>query len=395
MQGDCQQTLHLHMPPATTFCPAGTTSRGKESATQFATHRLAPTVLCLSVLLAVGSAQQKQGEKHRAAAAAAKSAPPLLWRAPQDVAALNLTWGAGGAAHAPRGTVFAFVREDMNGSNPKYIVTDADGTKFTAKLGTEARPETVASRLTWATGYFTRDDYYLPEITVTGLPAHLHRGRNLIQPGGRIYNVRLERLPPGDQHVGDWHWDRNPFLGNQPFNGLRTLMDVIDNWDLKDENTAIYLGTDPATGAQTDFYLVSDLGSTFGMTHQYWIAADSEGNARTFARARFITHETADTVDFATPGLPTPLFILLMEPTEIPERFHMRWIRDRVPRADAAWMGRQLAQLSPQQLRDAFTAAGYGPADVDLFVATLQRRVQTLVALGTTTAAAVSPPPGR
>ncbi len=58
------------------------------------------------------------------------------------------------------------------------------------KLGIEARPETVASRLVWAVGYFTNEDYVLPELKVGMMPAHLHRGGKLIGPDGSMRNVR-------------------------------------------------------------------------------------------------------------------------------------------------------------------------------------------------------------
>ena len=35
--------------------------------------------------------------------------------------------------------------------------------KWRVKLGVEARPETVASRLVWAVGYYANEDYFLPE----------------------------------------------------------------------------------------------------------------------------------------------------------------------------------------------------------------------------------------
>ena len=68
--------------------------------------------------------------------------------------------------------------EDPDDTNPKYAVRDEDGVKWKIKLGAEARPETVASRLVWAVGYHADEDYFLPEDGVTGLPGRLHRGQS-------------------------------------------------------------------------------------------------------------------------------------------------------------------------------------------------------------------------
>ena len=59
----------------------------------------------------------------------------------------------------PHGT-FTFLKEDRKGSNPKFDVQDENGVKWKVKLGSEARPETVASRLVWAVGYFANEDYF-------------------------------------------------------------------------------------------------------------------------------------------------------------------------------------------------------------------------------------------
>src|SRR5579862_2872690 len=85
-----------------------------------------------------------------------------LWREPKDISSENLFDGPGGKEHAPRGP-FTFVKEDLEGTNPKYDVKDENNVKWKIKLGAEARPETVASRFVWAIGYHADEDYFLPE----------------------------------------------------------------------------------------------------------------------------------------------------------------------------------------------------------------------------------------
>ena len=164
--------------------------------------------------------------------------PPVLWRDPVDIATRNLFYGPGGKAHEPQGT-FTFDKEDMQGSNPKFDVVDQDGVRWRVKLGDEARPETVASRLIWAVGYFANEDYFVPVLHVQNMP-RLHRGSNLVSPDGTVHNVRLKRHLKDQKKIGEWSWKTNPFVGTRELNGLRVLMAVINNWDLKDTNNSIY-----------------------------------------------------------------------------------------------------------------------------------------------------------
>src|SRR5215467_2691803 len=99
----------------------------------------------------------------------------ILWREPADISSRNLLYGSGGRAHQPAGA-FTFVEEDRQGSNPKFDVRDENGVKWKVKLGPEASPEVVATRLVWAVGYYANEDYFLPELHVENMP-HLKRGQ--------------------------------------------------------------------------------------------------------------------------------------------------------------------------------------------------------------------------
>jgi hypothetical protein len=50
----------------------------------------------------------------------------------------------------------------------------------------------------------------------------------------------------------------------------------------------------------------------------------------------------------------------------------------KVPLSDASWIGSQLAQLSDNQLRDSFRAAGYDRATTEKYVRTLRSRINEL-----------------
>src|SRR5260221_9739035 len=113
-----------------------------------------------------------------------------LWRQPADLPTRDLYYGLGGKAHAPTGD-FKFLEEDKHGGSPKFDVEDRLGNKWRVKLGEESKPETVATRLLWAVGFFTDEDYYLPLIHVDGLP-RLHRGQKYVTSDGSVRGARLE-----------------------------------------------------------------------------------------------------------------------------------------------------------------------------------------------------------
>lgn len=329
------------------------------------------------------SAATKPKKTGKSSFPAAKSAGELLevlWTEPGDIAQRDLFYGIGGTKGAPVGKRFKFLKEDRKGSNPKFEVQDSSGTTWKVKMGVETRPETVATRLVWAVGYRTQEDYFMPEIQVTSLPARLHRGRELIEPGGVVPNVRLERDPDDVVKLGNWRWKDGPFAGTRELNGLRVLMALINNWDLKDVNNGVFTpkNRNPRDIPQR-IYMVTDLGASFGTNGIGRGHEKSRGNLTSYQNSRFITKTQSDEVDFATPGKPTPW--ALVSPPHYIYRMKLRWLGRDIPREDAKWMGRLLSRLSKKQLRDAFRAAGYEPPAAEAFTQVVETRVAALNAL--------------
>ncbi|HTC86690.1 MAG TPA: hypothetical protein VK686_00260 [Bryobacteraceae bacterium] len=296
-----------------------------------------------------------------------------LWREPQDIRSENLFYGPGGKEHEPKGP-FTFMKEDLDGTNPKYDVRDEEGIKWKIKLGAEARPETVASRFVWAVGFHADEDYFLPEVRVTGLPERVHRGQKLIEAGGVMRNVRLKR-EQGEKKVDTWSWRTNPFVGTRELDGLRVMMAVINNWDLKDENNAI---RDEKRKDDSDkrVYEVSDLGASFGTTGRGLSHTKSKGNLRAYTRSKFIKKERPEFVDFNVPS--RPAMVILFNPHEFFSRMGLRWIGRDIPRQNARWIGDLLGQLSQDQIRDAFRSAGYEGPELDGFTTDFEQRIAEL-----------------
>ena len=304
---------------------------------------------------------------------AASVSTATLWKDPGNIKSLDLFYGPGGKKHEPHGP-FEFVKEDLKGTSPKFDVTDGDGTKWRAKVGVEARPETVASRLLWAMGYGANENYFFADLKVEKLPPQLKRGQNFVSAPDEVRAVRLQRHPGGEKKAEVWHWRANPFFGTREFNGLRVMMALINNWDLKDENNAIY--DDPSSPGK-QIYEVTDVGATFGRAGKSYTDKMSKDNVRAYTHSKFISKITPEYVSFNLPARP-PLLYAVFEPTFFWPEMHLRWIGKKVPRADVRWIAARLAQLSPKQIRDAFRAAGYKPDEIEALAAVLERRISEL-----------------
>jgi hypothetical protein len=298
----------------------------------------------------------------------------VLWRDPVDLGSRDLFYGPGGEKDQPHGP-FTFVEEDLHGTNPKYIVRDRDKVKWTVKLGLEARPETVASRLVWAAGYFTNEDYFLAELRVDQMPAHLKRGRSLVAADGSMHAARLKRHIEDQKKIENWTWRHDPLTGTRGFNGLRVLMALINNWDLKDDNNEIYGGKN----TPEQIYMVSDLGASFGGTGLSFPFRHSKGYLHAYAHSKFITKVTPEFVDFRVPSRPALIYIFRLP--DFVKRVKMDALGDHIPRADAQWIGHVLSGLSSAQIRDAFRAGGFTPEQVEGFSKVVEGRIKELNSL--------------
>ena len=327
-------------------------------------------VLILFVLTipirAIAQKQGKQKEKRNAS-----QLPAVIWRNPGDISTLNLMYGAGGSEHAPdpNGT-YTFDKEIMHGTSPKFDVKDAQGVKWRVKLGQEVQAETAATRLLWAAGYFVDEDYYLPQIKVEGLPK-LHRGREFVTDDGIVRRVRLERKEKEIKKIGNWDWFKNPFVGTKELNGLRVMMSLLNNWDLKDINNSIY-----AVGGERR-YLVSDVGATFGKTGNS--LGRSKSDLKEYEDSKFIEKDTPAEVDFTLHSRPFVLTAINVPNYE--KRTKMENVTKHIPPADAKWLGQLLGQLSKEQIRACFRAAGYSPEEIEGYSQEVEKRIAALNAL--------------
>ena len=300
-------------------------------------HRLA-LVNILLVAFAVPALAQTEKEK--------KPLPvgtPVLWRDPGAIESRNLLLGAGGDAMKPDLRKVTFVEVKTGGWSTKYRVRDAAGNEWVAKIGKEAQPDTAANRLLWAVGYETEIAYLIPSLTIEGK--------------GHFENVRMEARPKNIARTTDWKWEDNPFIGTPQLQGLKILMVLINNWDIKDSNNEILSAKKELTGEPELRYIISDLGGTFGKTGG--IISRSRNKPSDFVKADFIKTVKGDVIDFSYSGKNKSLF-------------------DNIMTSDAKWIGGLLARLSDEQIKDAFRAANYRPEEVEQLSHAVRDRIAAL-----------------
>ena len=299
------------------------------------------------------------------------SQPAVVWHDPGDVSTLDLIYGLGGKEHAPDADgKFTFVKEDMNGTSPKFYVEDDKGVAWKVKLGEEPQAETAATRLLWAAGYYVDEDYYLAEFKVQGL-VKLHRGEKMISDDGTVHHARLERRIKNVKKLGNWDWFHNGCGPEQELNGLRVMMAFINNWDLKADNNEV----EQVKGEQR--CMVTDVGASFGKTGNSFVRSKSV--EKDYANSDFIAKVTPEYVDFVMHSRPS-----IVAAINIPNertRGRMEEITKHIPLADAKWLGQRLALLSVDQIQDCFRASGYTPEEVDGYTKTVQDRIAALNAL--------------
>jgi hypothetical protein len=337
------------------------------------------TVMLLSMAPMVSSLQQLPSSQNLHSDYAAHVEPVrkgeirALWHDPIDIPSLNLAWGQGGKRHAPRqDAVYKFVKEDLEGSTTKFYIEDDDGVEWLAKVGDEARGETAATRFVWAMGFFTDEDYFLAELHVSGMPK-LHRKSKTISRDGTICCARLKRHEKGEKKIGNWQWSDNPFLNTRELNGLRVLMALLNNWDLKTSNNKLYEEKDGDLR-----YVVSDLGASFGRTGA--ITTRSKGKLKDYKKDPFIQRQSNDTIDF----------VMRTKPSPITKPFRRRYyegkaqiaeVTKNVPVVDAKWIGSQLSKLRTEQIRAALHASGFQPKEVEGYTDVIQKRIAELNSL--------------
>jgi len=299
-----------------------------------------------------------------------------LWQSPNTanaqglyrgtIATRDLFYGPWGPERAPDPhATYTFIERKQHGTNPGITVRDPQGREWHVKQpphteqGAEGPIEVVLSRVLSAVGYHQPPVYFLPSVTVKD-EAGTH-----VEPGGR-FRLTEQSI----KSVDTWSWQRNPFVGMRPYQGLLVILMMFDSSDIKNENNALYDVKDPGDGPK-HWYVVRDLGTALGETGRL---APLRGDPDIFEREPFILNVKDGFVRFNYHGWHQELF-------------------QQIDSLDVAFAADLLQQLSDRQWRDAFRAGGYPPPVATRFIARLQQKIDE--ARRTTGARTVTTSPSR
>jgi len=274
---------------------------------------------------------------------------PVLWRAPSDIAKRDLYWGQGGKAMQPDLRTVTLIKKETGGYSTKYRVRDASGREWVAKLGKEAKAETAASRLMWAVGYFPDVNYLVPRVHVEGLNKDLE-------------NVRFGLRPKDVKRIDGWQWKQNPFVGSREFQGMKVMMALLNNWDIKDSNNKIAVARNNKATDKELRYFVADLGGSFGkVSHipRFLQFKPDRNNPKAYSQTRLVNKVKDDRVDFHYRPKRNELF-------------------KNITADQAQWINGWLSRLSDRQIEDAFRAANYSPDEVRIMSRGVRGRIREL-----------------
>jgi len=305
--------------------------------------RLTSVVLGLVIALSGSVLLAQKSEKKAKVQESLPNAPAVLWREPTDIGSRDLFLGPGGEAMKPDLSHVTFIGVQATGHTKKWRVRDGSGNEWVVKFGNEAQPETAASRLVWAAGYYTDIDYFVPEVKIEGK--------------GTAKDVRFEARPKTiKRYDTEWDWDDNPFKGTNELQGLKVLMVLLNNWDLKNANHRILLMKDENELR----YIVSDLGVAFGKTGNS--ITHNRNRPEEFVKTKFVKNVDGNSILFDFHAT------------------HDQMLRN-VSVGQAKWIGNILSQLSDQQIGDAFRAANYSPEEIEMLTKSVRARINELVSL--------------
>jgi hypothetical protein len=278
-------------------------------------------------------------------------APPTgasveFWREP--VGRTDLFFGVGGRTSAPDpDATYTLVKRDEGGFSVTMDLRDAEGRKWSAKIGPEATTEVIASRIVWAMGYPQPPSYHVFKLPV--------------KKDGQVTDEGPARLRPDLEWLenrGTWKWAQNPFVGTEPYRGLIVLMMILNSTDLKDDNNTLYFA-ERRGSRPTFWYTVKDLGATFGETGRF---SPKRGDIESFEKEPFLKKVSGPFVEFAFKGRHKELL-------------------DNIGPADIRWTCRRLQRITDAQLRDAFRAGGFSPETATRFVRRIRQKVREGLAL--------------
>lgn len=270
----------------------------------------------------------------------AKAPLAQLWVRPSDIAQRDLFLGPGGPKDVPaKDGVYVVIGHDTSGNSFGHDVKDEQGRTWDLKLGVEAQPEVVASRVLWAIGYHQPVMHFVPTWKKKG-------DESIPQSSARF------RLQSDHDSDGEWSWADNPFTGTRELRGLIVANLILNNWDLKDSQNRIYTPSGRGHDSGRRF-VIQDLGAALGRTG--W-PTGNRNDIDGFESQNLIASVKGRVVTFDYHGR------------------HDELLEDITP-DDVAWVCGLLSRITDKQWADAFRAATYSPDIAARYIAKLKAKI--------------------
>ena len=273
---------------------------------------------------------------------------PALWREPADLASRNLYLGPGGESMKPDLSKVTLIEEkESSAGTAKYRVRDGSNREWVVKVGGEVQAETAASRIVWAAGYYTDTTYLVPRAEIQGV--------------GVVENAKFEARAKGIKRLDEWLWDDNPFVGTTELQSLKLLLVMLDNWNIKNENTEILYLRETEAGAAL-LYIISDVdmkNDKSGTEPSLWY---KRGKSEESSKAKFVEKGKDGSLIFGYSGK------------------HKERLAN-ITVTHAKWLSGLLSRLSDQQIQDACRASNYSPEETQIIAKTIRARINELANL--------------
>ena len=237
-------------------------------------------------------------------------------------------------------------------------VTDRRGGSWDVKFGSEVHAEIAANRILWLLGYLGEEMYFVRKGTIHGAD-RLERAGEHVRTGGAFVNARFRREDRARTDAR-WSFDDNPFLGSRELSGLVIAMNLLNNWDIREGRNNRVLDVRSAGGSRQRWFIVSDLGATFGRMGGP-LGRRSKWNLKDYVAEDFIEgvadgYVTLDYEGFGKGDL------------------------GRIPLDHARWFVNVASRIRVEQLRRAFEAAGATAEEVDGYSTRLLEKLSELQA---------------
>jgi hypothetical protein len=286
-------------------------------------------------------------------------AAAVLWSDPGAVGSLDLAGGPGGRDGAPKAP-FVFHSEELGGTSPKLIVTDANRRKWTVKFGPEVKAETFATRIVWAAGFFAEPAYFVPEGHLDSV-GKLGRAAEFVKDG-RFKDARFElRDNMSIRYLPGKKWSLDDMKESPEAGMLKALIALVANWDIKPENFAVV----EANGTQR--FAITDWGASMGRAEDF--SGRSKWDCESYAR------DSEKFVQDVENG-----FVVLNYSGKARHTVTQGVRVEHVQR-----LAERLGQISDAQLTAALAASGATTDEVACFVPAFKKRVGQMATAGSVT----------